>query len=104
MTSFCIYKLKYYSLIYYSGLNLAGIMDDDVDKYVKQKFPKGHTSTWRLKWWQLCQTKSFCGVEYLGHDGKEKTQGNMTWKELKERYSWKKEKEKICEKPENIYI
>ena len=79
-------------------------MDDDVDKYVKQKYSKGYTSIWRLKWWQSCQAKSFCGVEYLGHEGKEKTQGNMTWKELKERYSWKKEKEKICEKPENIYI
>ena len=32
--------MKYYSLIYYSGLNIAGIMDDDVDKYVKQKFSK----------------------------------------------------------------
>ena len=67
-------------------------MDDDVDKYVKQKFPKGYTSTWRLNWWQSCQARSFCGVEYLGREGKEETEENRTWKELKEGYPWKKEK------------
>ena len=66
-------------------------MDDDVDKYVKQKYSKGYTSIWRLKWWQSCQEKSFCGVEYVGYEGKEETQENRTWNEFKEGYSRKKE-------------
>ena len=37
------YKKNNYK-IYYLGLNVAGIMDDDVDKYVKQKYSKGYTS------------------------------------------------------------
>ena len=36
------YKKNY--KIYYLWLNVAGIMDDDVDKYVKQKYSKGYTS------------------------------------------------------------
>ena len=30
--------------IYYLWLNVAGIIDDDVDEYVKQKYSKGYTS------------------------------------------------------------
>ena len=80
-------------------------MDDDVDKYVKQKFPNGHTSTWKAQMMTVMPSEKFLwgGTSWAWR--KRVNTRKQDVKRIEGRIPMEKNKnKKNCKRDENIYI